>query len=1516
MNRSVYILVALLGITAGITLSAQTNQRYYWVGGGVNNNWGTLENWSNTSGGTPAVGITTAPANVNTVIFDQNSFLNGDTVIIIDGAVQCDSFIVQNCIKKPYFDFGNNVANNISINGSMFLQKGTIFARIHDNNTIFLKFTSSRPQETISADSVSISFGQILFRGSNSTVWQLTGSTPFGYIAIESGTFDLNGYDISANNIAIWGTGGMLFDSVRVNAGNISISGTGRISFANAMITCSNNWSNSSNNNITAPRSTNSLIRIGNSFSGGNNNTYYDVEFYGVNGSHSGGIGSVYHNVVFYGTGTHSISNGSYINVNVSDGNCIINSITTDTLLFLGGRSYGIADNNVAVNNYFEAKPRTCGGQLRLYSTYAISPYTLTLSSSAAVDIEKALIHDLNISRPITAVKSYDWGNNANINFTTPDAGRDMYWTGGSGIWDDPTHWRLSDNWPANCIPTLADNVFFDNTSSSGTYFTVRVDTAAAYCNSMIWSDVPASSSIYIGSANSLYMDGSLTMSSTMSLNGMLYYPYSYLYFTSNLSGNTITSNGGLISVCYIHFQSVSGNGEWNILDNFRTVGNIYFYRGHLDLSGYNVVAGVFYASTDESVSSFATCSPLRTIDFHNDTINVGTWQYIGGQQISTLHSINSLIRASGNCISKGNDYYYNIEHIGISGENYCNSGTSYFNKITFNNSVQGNVNNGGGTIYPDSLIFATNKIFYIYKNLPVRKYLSTLVLDYCDIKTKLTGRSNATFQMAADNPVLADRVQVQNAEITDIDITNGPYDVTYCDILGNSTGWNNTGNNTGNTNRYYWVGGTGNWSDPLHWANTSGGVGGSAGCFPTDSNTVVFDDNSGDVGYQVIVDIDAHCDSMLWIGADSLKPYFYRAASYFVTINGSLELQRNMSCNVPFIFASKRPDETIKTNGVFVSTMSFNGTGGWILLDSLRGSSINHTNGTLDFNGQYVELVSFNGNTRSVGGLLIIKNSEIHINGNPGSWNYIGDLFADSSIIYCQTLTAEQTTLYTAQYYDVELYYPNNIASITRGKYNKVTILSPAYINRVETDTLVLSAASNYVYQFQDTLKVNKGYYGIGTPCVQIYLQSNSETVPAIFDIKTACANFPNDTLLIDNVYVHGIKVLTNGDNAKLKKGSHSPDVNKSGAGWGYGIGTDHYNLNWTVMEVYNSGGSTYFGDDKCVPYENDFSITLTSENFLPSYGAIFQWRKNNVNSPVIASTPNLDVTDSGTYFLTVDYGNGCMVTDCIHFTILSIDTISETICAGEIYDFYGKNLTSEGIYTHTFLNQYGCDSIIRLMLAVNPVTTTPIAASTCQNTPYSFAGKDLTVAGVYRDTLQTFQGCDSIVELTLTVNPLVPDFEIIATGSLCDGKRVKLTASIDSTHYLWNTGEKFQTIYVSKEGIYSVEVSTGLCQLKKEIDLRCICKIFIPNTFTPNGDGLNDGFIPTVVSELHSFSMVIYDRWGNRIWQTNTFAAWEGKINGKDAAAGVYAYVIEYSYKENPEQKCTEQGHVTLIR
>lgn len=96
---------------------------------------------------------------------------------------------------------------------------------------------------------------------------------------------------------------------------------------------------------------------------------------------------------------------------------------------------------------------------------------------------------------------------------------------------------------------------------------------------------------------------------------------------------------------------------------------------------------------------------------------------------------------------------------------------------------------------------------------------------------------------------------------------------------------------------------------------------------------------------------------------------------------------------------------------------------------------------------------------------------------------------------------------------------------------------------------------------------------------------------------------------------------------------------------------------------------------------------------------------------------------------------------------------SFSDTICAGATFLFNGQYLNTSGTYKDTLVSVTGCDSIITLHLFITNVLTTSLSAYTCPNEGVLFAGNIISLAGNYTDTLLSASGCDSIVTLHLSV-------------------------------------------------------------------------------------------------------------------------------------------------------------------
>ncbi len=134
------------------------------------------------------------------------------------------------------------------------------------------------------------------------------------------------------------------------------------------------------------------------------------------------------------------------------------------------------------------------------------------------------------------------------------------------------------------------------------------------------------------------------------------------------------------------------------------------------------------------------------------------------------------------------------------------------------------------------------------------------------------------------------------------------------------------------------------------------------------------------------------------------------------------------------------------------------------------------------------------------------------------------------------------------------------------------------------------------------------------------------------------------------------------------------------------------------------------------------------------------------------------VNLSATGTYLDTLVSANGCDSILTLNLTVKpnSTGSISASICQGQSYFFNGINRIATGVYTDTLINANGCDSILTLNLTVTPVSTGAISAAICQGQSYLFNGVNITSSGTYMDTLVNANGCDSVLTLTLTVNPV----------------------------------------------------------------------------------------------------------------------------------------------------------------
>jgi hypothetical protein len=193
--------------------------------------------------------------------------------------------------------------------------------------------------------------------------------------------------------------------------------------------------------------------------------------------------------------------------------------------------------------------------------------------------------------------------------------------------------------------------------------------------------------------------------------------------------------------------------------------------------------------------------------------------------------------------------------------------------------------------------------------------------------------------------------------------------------------------------------------------------------------------------------------------------------------------------------------------------------------------------------------------------------------------------------------------------------------------------------------------------------------------------------------------------------------------------------------------------------------------------------------------------------------SATNTTYTSSGNYSTVFTNALGCDSTLSLDLTINSLDSVNqnETACTDYTWPVNNITYTSTGFYSETFQNQFGCDSVRTLDLIVAPTQVNTVDITSCNNYYWPVTGITYYQDGTYSYVDTGIFGCDSTLNLNLTINTVdvsttvINDTTIIANAS---GQLGYQWVDCDD-NYAVLTGEIFQEFEANVDGNFAVIVT-----------------------------------------------------------------------------------------------------------
>ena len=311
------------------------------------------------------------------------------------------------------------------------------------------------------------------------------------------------------------------------------------------------------------------------------------------------------------------------------------------------------------------------------------------------------------------------------------------------------------------------------------------------------------------------------------------------------------------------------------------------------------------------------------------------------------------------------------------------------------------------------------------------------------------------------------------------------------------------------------------------------------------------------------------------------------------------------------------------------------------------------------------------------------------------------------------------------------------------------------------------------------------------------------------------------------------------------------------------------------------------------------------------PTGAATYVWAAHPTLSCTTCANPVANPAALATkYSVTGTSTIGCKASDTMEVKVVQPFTINvsgtDTLCVGEL-----KQLLAAGTNNYVWTPVIGLSN----STIANPVAT-PLTTTT-----YTVIGTDF--KNCFYDTARV-----SIIVYPIPVFSIINNSISIPAGTVVT---IQTNNSPDINNWRWMPPTGLgctncpQPAFTAKTNIIykAIALNDGGCKSEDEVSITVSCSdgnVYIPNTFSPNSDGMNDVFFARGKGLFSIKSFRIFNRWGALVFQKNNVAVndptsgWNGMYNNQPAPSDVYIYEAEVICDNNQIMKM--KGNVSLVR